>query len=161
MTNLVAQAPEPRAGKRAPEIDFKTFDGLRVKLSELRGWPVVVTFWASYCPPCRQEFPALEAAWLRHGPAGLVVLAVNQTTQERRESDVRRFLAEVPVSFPVLLDKTGSSYRAWRFIGLPTTAFIDSAGVIRSMKWGALSEGELDRGIATILTVPAEKVPPG
>ena len=85
-TNLLAQKPEPRVGKLSPEIDFKTFEGLRVKLSELRGRAVVVTFWASYCPPCREEFPALEVVHQRYRAAGLAVFAVNQTTQERRES---------------------------------------------------------------------------
>lgn len=147
-----AYAQEPRVGKLAPEINYKTLEGKRVRLSEFRGRPVVVTFWGSWCPPCREEFPALEAAHGRYREAGLEVLAVDQTTQERREADVRKFLSEFPVSFPVLLDKVGSSNRTWRLIGLPTTVFIDTAGVIRQINWGPLPAGELDRGLATILT---------
>ena len=150
----------PQVGKPAPEISFKTLEGRRVRLSELRGHPVVVTFWATFCPPCREEFPALVAARLRHREAGLEILAVNQTTQEELgETDVRRFLAEFPVTFPVVLDKVGSSYRTWKFVGLPTTVFIDSAGVIRQMNQAPLAAGQLDRGLATILT--SAPVPPG
>lgn len=155
----VARAQAPRVGSVAPEINYKSLQGERVRLSELRGHPVVVTFWGSWCPPCREEFPALESAYRRHHDAGLEVLAVNQTSQETREAAVRRFIAAFPVSFPVLLDKTGSSYRAWRLIGLPTTVFIDSAGVIRQINWGPLPAGELNRGLATILVTA--RVPPG
>ena len=155
----VAQAQGPQVGKPAPEINYKALDGSRVRLSELRGHPVVATFWGSWCPPCREEFPALETAYRRHHGTGLEVLAVNQTSQELREADVRRFIAEFPVSFPVLLDKVGSSNRTWRLIGLPTTVFIDSAGVVRQINWGPLPAGELDRGLSTILVTA--KVPPG
>jgi len=153
-----AVAQGPRVGSVAPEINYKTLEGSRVRLSELRGYPVVVTFWGSWCPPCREEFPALEAAQQRYRKAGLKVLAVNQTSQENREADVRRFLTDFPVSFPVLLDKVGSSNRTWRLISLPTTVFIDSGGVIRQINWGPLPAGELDRGLAAILTPQA--VPP-
>jgi cytochrome c biogenesis protein CcmG/thiol:disulfide interchange protein DsbE len=158
-SSVLAQGGRP--GNRAPEINFKTLDGKTIRLSELRGHPVVVTFWASWCDACRKEFPALVAARERHRESGLEVLAVNQRNQELREADVRKFLAEFPVNFPVILDKTGSTRRGWGLLGLPTTAFIDSAGVIRKIIFGPLPEGELDRGLATILTVPAATVPPG
>lgn len=156
-----AVAQDGRPGSRAPEINFKTLEGKAVRLSEFRGRPLVVTFWASWCDACRKEFPALVAARERYREAGLEVLGVNQRNQELRESDVRKFLAEVPVNFPVILDKTGSTRRGWGLIGLPTTAFIDSAGVIRKIIFGPLPEGELDRGVATILTAAGAKVPPG
>jgi thiol-disulfide isomerase/thioredoxin len=155
----VAHGQGPRPGSKAPEISYKTLEGKRVRLSELRGHPVVVTFWATWCPPCREEFPALEAAYRRHHDVGLEVLAVNQTQQEDGEATIHRFLAEFPVSFPVLLDKVGSSYRTWKLLGLPTTVFIDSAGVIRQLNHAPLVAGELDRGLAAILT--SGPVPPG
>lgn len=156
-----ATAQDGRPGSRAPEISFKTLEGKAVRLSEYRGRPLIVTFWASWCNVCRKEFPALVAALERYREAGLEVLGVNQRNQELREADVRKFLSEVPVNFPVILDKTGSTRRGWGLIGLPTTAFIDTAGVIRKIIFGPLPEGELDRGIATILNALAAKVPPG
>lgn len=155
---VAAQGAGP--GKQAPEIKFKTLEGKEVRLSELRGRPVVVTFWATWCPPCQEEFPALVAARLRYGTEGLEVLAVNQLDQERRgERDVRDFVTKFAVTFPVVLDRRGSSQGgAWKVLAFPTTVFIDSAGVIRQRSQGPLVAGELDRGLAAILTTA--KVPP-
>ena len=158
MAASFAQAQEPHPGARAPDLDFKTLDGTRVRLSEFRGHPVVVTFWATWCPPCREEFPALVAAHQRHAADGLRILAVNQRDQETGEADIRQFLGEFPVPFPVTLDPRGRSRRAYQLLGLPTTVFIDSAGVIQRILRGPLGASDLDRGIAAILTLPA--VPP-
>ncbi len=150
-------------GRRAPEIKLKTLEGQTVRLSEFRGHPLIVTFWATWCPPCRDEFPALVAARERHRDAGLQVLAVNQLDQELRgdpgKDNVRRFLAEFAVTFPVVLDPRASSREAYQVLAFPTTVFIDSAGVIRQRSQGPLTAGELERGLAAILT--AGKVPPG
>jgi thiol-disulfide isomerase/thioredoxin len=153
-----AQGAGPGAG--APEINYKTLDGKRVRLSDFRGRPVVVTFWATWCPPCQEEFPALIAAQKRYGGEGLEVLAVNQLDQERQgERDVRRFVAEFAVTFPVVLDRQGrSQQRPWQVLAFPTTVFIDSAGVIRRRSQGPLSAGELERGLAEILN-PATAPP--
>ncbi len=134
-------------------------DGVRWRLTELRGHPVIVTFWASWCPSCREEFPALAATFNRHTRDGLLVLAVDQRDQELREADVRQFLAAYPVPFPVLLDTRGRSRREYRLIGLPATVFIDTGGVIRSVLWGPHTQAEFERALALILS--AAPVPPG
>lgn len=153
-----AQGASP--GALAPEINYKTLEGKRVRLSDFRGHPVVVTFWATWCPPCQEEFPALVAAHRRYSEEGLEVLAVNQLDQERQgERDVRRFVTAFAVTFPVVLDRQGrSQQRPWQVLAFPTTVFIDSAGVIRRRSQGPLSAGELDRGLAEILSPPT--IPP-
>lgn len=140
-----------RVGTRAPEIDLKTFAGERVKLSGFRGKPVVLTIWATWCPSCRAEFPELSALYRRLHKDGLEALAVNERDQETSDADVQKFLAEYAPPFPVVIDTRGSSRRAYELIGLPTTVFIDSAGVIRGFHSGPLRAEELRAGVALIL----------
>jgi thiol-disulfide isomerase/thioredoxin len=147
----VAAAQEIAKGTPAPEIDLPTLEGGRVKLSALRGHPVVVTFWGTWCPPCRVEFPELVAAHQKYREAGLEVLAVNQRDQELRTSDVQAFVKEFSVEFTVALDSRGRSRRSYRLIALPTTVFIDSAGIIQEVHMGPINRNELARGLAMIL----------
>jgi thiol-disulfide isomerase/thioredoxin len=86
-----ATAQKLGRGTAAPEIDLPTLAGGRVKLSELRGKPVVVTFWGTWCPPCRNEFPELVALQKKYRESGLVVLAVNQRDQELSTKAVQDF----------------------------------------------------------------------
>ena len=146
-----AGAQEIAPGVSAPEIDLPTLDGGRVKLSALRGHAVVVTFWGTWCPPCKAEFPELVAAHRKYREAGLEVLAVNQRDQELRTSDVEAFVKEYGVEFSVALDARGRSRRSYRLIALPTTVFIDTAGIIQSVHMGPISAVELGRGLAAIL----------
>ena len=141
------------AGARAPEIDLPTLTGGRVQLSKLRGHPVVVSFWGTWCPPCRDEFPELVKLQAAHGPAGLFVLAVNGRDQETSDKSVKKFVDEFSVTFQVGLDQRGRARRAYLIQGLPTTVFIDSGGVVRGVHRGAISREELTRGLATILTL--------
>ena len=140
-----------RAGTRAPEIDLPTLSGGHVELSKLRGHPVVVSFWGTWCPPCRVEFPELMDVHARHSKRGLEVIAVNGRDQEYSTKDVQKFVDAFAVSFPVALDKRGSVRRAYRIIGQPTTVFIDSNGIVRGFHTGLITRAELDSGIALIL----------
>jgi thiol-disulfide isomerase/thioredoxin len=148
---VAAGAQEIAKGKPAPEIDLPTLQGGRAKLSNLRGHPVVVTFWGTWCPPCRVEFPELVAAHKKYREAGLEVLAVNQRDQELGTGDVQAFVKEFSVDFTVALDERGRSRRTFRLIGLPTTIFIDTAGIIQQVNMGPITRDDLARGLATIL----------
>jgi thiol-disulfide isomerase/thioredoxin len=138
-------------GSSAPEIDLETLEGGRVRLSRLRGHPVVVTFWGTWCPPCKEEFPELVAAHRRYREAGLEVLAVNQRDQELRTSDVAAFVKEYGVEFIVALDPRGKSRRSYRLIALPTTVFIDSAGIIQQVNSGPITPVQVAAGLTRIL----------
>lgn len=146
-----ADAQPVKIGKRPPEIDLPTLKGERVKLSKLHGRPVVVSFWGTWCPPCRTEFPELIRLHEKHSQAGLYVLAVNGRDQEKTTKDVQRFVDFFAVPFTVALDKRGSVRRAYRIEGQPTTVFIDSSGVVRGVHTGLINREELERGIALIL----------
>lgn len=139
-----------KAGSPAPEIDLPLLAGGRVQLSKLRGHPAVVSFWGTWCPPCRSEFPELMRLHTAHSDDGLVVLGVNGRDQELSTKDVKKFVDEFTVSFPIALDQRGSARRAYRLVGLPTTVFIDSAGVIQRINMGPISREEIDRGLALI-----------
>ena len=138
-------------GRAAPEIDLPLLDSGRVKLTALRGHPVVVTFWGTWCPPCRTEFPELVIAYRKYRASGLEVLAVNQFDQEFGKAEVKAFVKEFSVDFAVALDERGKSRRSFRLIGLPTTVFIDKAGIIQRVNWGPISAAELARGLAAIV----------
>jgi len=146
-----ATAQKVGRGATAPEIDLPTLTGGRVKLSALKGHPVVVTFWGTWCPPCRDEFPELVAMQKQHRDAGLVVLAVNQRDQELTTKAVQDFVHEYGVDFPVALDSRGHTRRTFRLVGLPTLVFIDTAGVIQGVHPGPASRAEMDNGLAAIL----------
>ena len=144
----LAQVPE--VGRPAPDFGLAALQGGDVHLSQLRGRPVLINFWASWCGPCRTEMPEIVAAHAAHRAAGLEVLAVNLTDQERRK-DVRRFVAEMSMVFPVLLDERGRVRRAYLLRGVPTTVFVDTAGVVRVIHPGPLTSEALAEGLSAIL----------
>lgn len=135
----------------APEIDLPTLAGGRTKLSTLRGHPVVITFWGTWCPPCRDEFPALVSAYQKYRDAGLEVMAVNQRDQEINTRDVEDFVKAYSVEFIVALDSRGRSRRDFRLVALPTTVFVDAEGVMQTINSGPLNSAQLAAGLATIL----------
>lgn len=151
-------AQSVKLGARAPEIDLPVLSGGRVKLSALRGHPVIVTFWQTWCPSCRSEFPELIKANSVHSAAGLIVLGVSDPMQEHSTGDgakhVKAFVDELGVSFQIALDKNGRARDRYGILALPTTIFVDSAGVVQSINRGPTSREELERGIATILPKP-------
>ena len=146
-----AHAQPVMPGRRAPEINLPTLAGERVKLSTLRGQPVIVSFWGTWCAPCRVEFPELVDVYVKHVERGLHVIAVNGRDQERSTKDVQKFVNAFAVGFPVALDRRGSVRRAYQIIGQPTTVFIDSNGIVQRFHTGLINRAELDSGIALIL----------
>lgn len=153
-----ANAQSVKIGARSPEIDLPVLTGGRVKLSALRGHPVVVTFWQTWCPSCLREFPDLNNASAEYRAAGLVVLGVNDPMQEHSGRDgvakVKAFVDKLGVSFQNALDKNGRTLDRFGILTLPTIIFIDSGGVVRAINRGPTSREELERGIATILQKP-------
>ena len=146
-----AHAQPVMAGRRAPEINLPTLSGGRVELSKLRGHPVIVSFWGTWCAPCRVEFPELVDVYAKHAEHGLHVIAVNGRDQELSTKDVQQFVNAFVVGFPVALDRRGSVRRAYQIVGQPTTVFIDSNGVVQRFHTGLINRAELDSGIALIL----------
>ena len=138
----VSSAPAPVAGAPAPDFSLKSLDGQTVSLSQFKGHPVLINFWASWCPPCRLEMPDLVRAYEAHRAEGFVLLGINVTTQDSLP-DVKAFVKEFSMTFPVLLDEDATVETLYRLRGLPLSVFVDRQGVISRLNIGAMSAGQI------------------
>lgn len=144
-------APAPAVGKSAPDFQLASLDGQTMALSDFRGRPVLINFWASWCGPCRYEMPFLQRLhedkeW---ADKGLVILAID--IGEDPET-VREFVANYRLSFTVLLDTEQEVALAYNVRGIPTTFLIDEDGIIRDIKMGAFaSKAEIEGRLSKII----------
>lgn len=127
--------------------------GDRVSLQGLRGHPVMLDFWASWCPPCRASIPILTRLARRHEPAGLVALGVNVEV-ERPRSFVARAHAALGAGFPTVHDEGLRMQAAYGVTTLPTLVLIDRRGIVRRLDVGVPSETALDAEIRRLLEEP-------
>jgi peroxiredoxin len=125
----------PHTGFLAPEVSLLDMNGNEVTLSEFRGHPIVLNFWATWCPPCRAEMPAMQRAYLDYEEEEVIVLAVNSINQDSLPS-VTQFIEEFGLSFPILLDNLGNAANTYQISSLPTTYFIGKDGVITEVVIG-------------------------
>jgi peroxiredoxin len=121
-------------GKPAPDFQFAGPGGQPVSLSDLQGRPVLLNFWATYCPPCVHEMPYLQQVWDDWQTGGLVLLAINIGESS---SEVQGFMQGQGFTFPVLLDGNGAIAAKYGIKGIPTTFFIDGEGIIQQVQVGA------------------------
>jgi peroxiredoxin len=126
-------------GNLAPDFQLDNLDGQSVSLSDSRGRPVLVNFWASWCPPCRSEMPFIQDIFTdkKWAEEGLVVLAIDIGESP---STVREFVKKEGLTFPVLLDIARDVFIEYYVRTIPTTFFIDREGIIRAIKIGAFSD---------------------
>lgn len=147
----------PLLDKPAPPIELKNLAGETVTLASYAGRPVVVNFWASWCVPCRDEFPVFVAAREAHADAGLEILGV---VYKDNAENAQRFADDQGAKWPLLQDPGEKVYSAYTgFGGVPMTVFIDGAGVVRAVSYGPLSEAGFQDQVALIL--PADTASPG
>jgi cytochrome c biogenesis protein CcmG/thiol:disulfide interchange protein DsbE len=140
-----------RGSGQARRLARQLADG-RLALGELRGLPVVVNFWASWCPPCRTEAPRLERAWRAQNRDGAVFVGLN--TQDVTD-DARAFLEEFDVSYPNVRDGSDAVARDWGVTGLPETFFVDRRGRVVGHVIGAIDSRQLREGVhAAVRALP-------
>ncbi len=146
-TPIITPAPAPVVGATAPTFALANLGGERVDLRALRGSPLVLNFWATWCEPCRTEMPLLQSHYEAGRSAGLRILAINF---DEPEPLVRAFTDELGLTFDILLDPGAYVQGLYRVRGYPTTFFVDARGVIRGHKVGAMEAAELEAFLADI-----------
>ena len=129
---LTAEAPSPWGidelmGKRAPDFTLKDLNDRTVSLSSLKGNVVLINFWATWCPPCRDEMPSLNRLFKSLRNDGLAILAVST---DKRLSDVKGYVSGHPVDFHVLTDTELKTSRQYKVFSMPTSFLLDRKGVI-------------------------------
>jgi peroxiredoxin len=146
--------PAPRIGKEAPDFRVIGLDGAPIELSEFRGRPVLLTFWASWCPPCRAESPDIEAVYEQYRDTGLVIIAVDVGEDP---VTVRNYAQRAALTFTIALDQKNEAARTYRIAGPPTHYFIDANGIIRDWQNGSMSKQTIETKVSTILPMGAKR----
>ena len=144
---VAASDAQPAVGRPAPDFTLPTIDGGEFRLSDQRGKPVVLNFWATWCGPCQRELPAIERA-AEHYKDVVVFAAVDQAETIQT---VQRFAEEMGLTITVPLDGEQIVGERYAVMGLPTTYFIDEQGIIRSVWMGEMNSVVLAEHIAGIL----------
>jgi peroxiredoxin len=150
--NPTDRGPAPEEGRAAPDFVLERLGGGQLQLSDLQGQPVLLNFWASWCPPCKEEMPAIVDEYTRYKDDGLLVVAVNL---QEADAKVRDFAQEYGMDFPIVIDRSGDVAESWRiggaFEGLPSSYFIDAEGVVRAVFNQPLTKASIAEGLASIL----------
>lgn len=147
-----ATGPAPRVGKEAPDFAVTALDGQTYNLSDFRGRPVWINFWASWCPPCRAENPDIQAVYEANKDAGLVVIAV---AIGEDASAVRGYAERTGLDYTIGLD-TGTDIAAqYRIVGIPTHFFVDQDGILREWRIGSMSKKSMENKVEQIMSVGA------
>jgi peroxiredoxin len=136
-------------GDRALAFTLESLDGTEISLSDHRGNVVLINFWATWCGPCRAELPAFEQAYQSYRDQGFVILGVNE---QEAPQVIEPFLAEMGVTYPILLDKQGQVMSEYRVLGMPTSLFVDRVGVIQMRHTGLLTAEQLETELSKLLS---------
>ena len=136
-------------GFLAPDFFTYTLTGDEVHLSDYRGKPILLNFWASWCPPCRAKMPTFQKIYAEYAAQGFIILGIN--SQESKQI-AASFAESFKLTFPILIDENGEVTNRYRVDSLPTTLFIDRDGYISEVMYGGpISEAVLRIQIEKIL----------
>ncbi|MBO2521817.1 MAG: hypothetical protein CW345_08450 [Firmicutes bacterium] len=134
-------------GAPAPDFTLETLDGGKLSLSDLRGKAVLINFWTTWCPECKDELPALEAFQRRWGHR-IALLGVNM---RETEGLVRPFVQRYGVTYPILLDRFERVSKVYQVTGVPETWLVDADGIAVARFIGPLTEAHLARAVELLL----------
>lgn len=154
-TTPAGKIPAPRTGFLAPQFTLYNQQGQPVQLSDLRGRPVLINFWASWCTPCQAEMPAMQKVYQDYKDEGLEILAINTIYQDDPQA-VTSFVQEYGLSFPILLDTDATAAGQYQVRALPTSFFVDANGIIRDVVVGGpMAEALLRIRVEQLIGSPA------
>lgn len=135
---FVPVQPVKAAGVQAQEFSLENLNGKQIQLSHYKGERVLINFWATWCPPCRAEMPAMQELYEKYKDR-IEFLAINIDP----ENDVKGYVNEMKLTFPILLDKTGAVNERYGIISIPTTLLVDEKGTIIKKQIGAMNSEQL------------------
>lgn len=146
----VGEKTGPEIGSIAPDFELERIDGGTLRLSDLRGKPVLINFWATWCAPCVLEMPNIQEYYEKY-PGEFEVVAVNA---DESLKSVVKFVKDIGVTFPVVLDPGMKAQAQFRPPGLPTSYMIDSEGIVRAQHIGLMSEKKLAEYLEKVGVTP-------
>jgi thiol-disulfide isomerase/thioredoxin len=138
----------PRVGAAMEDFSLNDLQGIEVRLSDYQGQPVLINFWATWCPPCREEMPLFSEFYLANQDSGFVILAVDVGEEWDLVAD---FAYEQNLPFPVLLDPDQQFAGALRINAYPTSVLVGRDGKIKSVHVGMYTEKQLERDVLPYL----------
>ena len=147
-TTATSRSGKELVGKKAPSFVAPKVGGQLVSLENYKNKPLVLNFWASWCPPCRDETPGMERIWRKYEDQGVVILGINVQDGEK---EAERYISEFGVTFSNALDLDGSITVDYGVTGLPVTFFIDNDSVVTGRWVGSISEDRLDNWVSNLL----------
>lgn len=147
-SSLFAEDEIPREGSAAPDFTLTGLDGKTYTLSELKGKPVMVNFWGTWCEPCVREMPAMQRQYDKWKDKGLVVLALNL---DESKVTVQSFVRQYGLTFPVLFDKELRMRDRYAVRSYPTTFFVDSEGKIVKIASVEMDDNFIEQTVQSML----------
>jgi peroxiredoxin len=144
-----ASGPAPRMGKEAPDFQVRTLDGTTVSLSDYRGQPVWISFWATWCPPCRAENPDIQEVYEKYQAEGLVILALSIGEET---GTVQSYVERTGLTYTIGLDQDTAIAARYRIVGIPTHYFVDRDGILREWRIGSMSKKTMEKNVGKILS---------
>jgi cytochrome c biogenesis protein CcmG/thiol:disulfide interchange protein DsbE len=150
--SLIRTSDGPRSSGLAPDFTLTGYDGRTVSLGSLRGQVVVVNFWASWCPPCREEAAYLEKTWRSYQDRGVVFIGVDWVDTENA---AMKYIREFDITYVNGPDIGTRISQAYRMRGVPETYYVAKDGGLRGVQIGPLQPPELEQKINELLAEPA------
>ncbi len=136
----IGKSIAPSVGSTAPDFELESLSGERICLSQLKGTPVLINFWVTWCAPCKIEMPTIQSRYEESQP-DLIVLAVNF---DETKEEVQPYIQELGLTFKVLLDHGGEVQRLYRIRGCPSTYLVDRDGLVQVEHIGLMTRSQLD-----------------
>jgi peroxiredoxin len=146
---LPAKGAPLNVGDKAHDFSLPDLEGNEVALADFEGRPVIVNFWATWCPPCRLEMPEFERIYQAYANDGLVILAINESEQAEQVNEF--FYDEMNFSYTPLLDEESAVGDAYGAVGLPATFFVDAGGQVTAVHRGALTQTQIEKYLEEII----------